>query len=38
MQKKYSSKIDGIKFDLEKKFGLEKFDKIYNFYKNEEKV
>ena len=38
MQKKYLRKIDGIKLDLEKKFGSEKFEKIYNFYKNEEKV
>jgi hypothetical protein len=38
MQKKYLSKIEWIKLDLEKKFGFEKFEKIYNFYKNEEKV
>ena len=38
MKNKFTTKLDNIKIDLKNKFGQEKFRKIYNYYKSEEKV
>lgn len=38
MKKKFTFKIETIKEDLKNKFGNDEFEKIYSFYKKEEKV
>ena len=38
MKNKFTTRIENIKKDLINKFGYENFDKIYSFYKKEEKV
>jgi len=38
MKNKFTVRIENIKNELMKKFGKDKFEIIYSFYKKEEKV